>query len=167
MVNAPNDWDPRSEAVLANQIAGYDAMRQRCPMAHSEYLHWSLFRHADVMRVLNDPLTFGNAASSNLSVPNGMDPPQHTRYRRIVDAYFTPQRMHAPLIASRRVTTRPTEIAGRALPCGARISLMWASANRDEAVFADPDELRLDRDPANTLLSTLALRIETPARQAA
>ncbi len=30
MANAPNDWDPRSEALLADQIAGYDAMRQRC-----------------------------------------------------------------------------------------------------------------------------------------
>ena len=29
---------------------------------------------------------------------------------------------------------------------------MWASANRDEAVFGDPDEFRLDRDPALNLL---------------
>ncbi|WP_232090722.1 cytochrome P450 [Billgrantia diversa] len=29
---------------------------------------------------------------------------------------------------------------------------MWGSANRDEAVFGDPDELRLDRDPQTNLL---------------
>jgi cytochrome P450 len=29
---------------------------------------------------------------------------------------------------------------------------MWASANRDEAVFGDPDEFRLDRDPSQNLL---------------
>jgi cytochrome P450 len=61
-------------------------------------------------------------------------------------------RIHAPLIANRRITTRPVEIAGRRLEAGARISLIWASANRDEAVFGDPDEFRLDRDPAQNLL---------------
>jgi cytochrome P450 len=76
------DWDPRSPAVLDDQIAAYDQMRSRCPVAYSDYLHWSLFRHADVMRVLNDHDTFSNAVSSHLSVPNGMDPPEHTRYRR-------------------------------------------------------------------------------------
>src|SRR5690606_30580651 len=61
-------------------------------------------------------------------------------------------RIHAPLIANRRITTRPVEIGGRTLPAASRISLMWASANRDESVFGDPDELRLDRDPTQNLL---------------
>jgi len=61
-------------------------------------------------------------------------------------------RIHAPLIANRRVTTRPVEVSGQHLPAGARITLMWASANRDEAVFGDPDEFRLDREPADNLL---------------
>ena len=29
------EWDPRSEAVLQNQIAAYDRMRQTCPLARS------------------------------------------------------------------------------------------------------------------------------------
>jgi cytochrome P450 len=29
---------------------------------------------------------------------------------------------------------------------------MWASANRDEAVFGDSDKFRLDRDPKDNLL---------------
>lgn len=29
---------------------------------------------------------------------------------------------------------------------------MWAAANRDEAVFGDPDAFRLDRDPSANLL---------------
>jgi cytochrome P450 len=33
-----------------------------------------------------------------------------------------------------------------------RLSLIWASANRDEAVFGVPDAFRLDRDPAQNLL---------------
>lgn len=320
-----HDWDPRSDGVLDDQIASYDEMRRRCPIAHSEYLNWSLFRHQDVLRVLNEHQTFSNAVSSHLSVPNGMDPPQHTLYRQIIEPYFNAQRMeafepvcrniavnlvdnlptvgeiefmsafaedfalqvqsaflgwpaqlneplrrwtrknhaatlardraamedvafefdgyirdllatrrdtgadapadmttcllrerigdrllddeeivsilrnwtvgelstisasvgilahylavqpalqkrlreqtsllptaideilriHAPLVANRRITTEAVEIGGRSLAPGERITVMWASANRDEAVFGDPDEFRLDRDPAKNLL---------------
>ena len=319
------DWDPRSEAVLEDQIAAYDRMRGRCPVAYSDYLHWCLFRHADVMRVLDDHRTFSNAVSSRLSVPNGIDPPEHTAYRKIIEPYFGPERMqafepvcreiaarlasglpaggevelmgelaqrfalqiqcafmgwpdelheplrqwilksqaatlgghraataavalefdvhirelldlrrlagsaaprdlttsllgerigdralndeeivsivrnwtvgelgtisasvgilahylaerpdlqqrlrqdpsllpvaideilriHAPLIANRRVATGAVEIGGREIGAGERITLIWASANRDEEVFGDPDEFRLDRDPAENLL---------------
>lgn len=322
---AQSDWDPRAEAVLHDQIAVYDAMRGRCPVAHSEYLHCSLFEHEDVTRVLNDHETFSSQVSKHLSVPNGMDPPQHTAYRNIVDPYFGPERMaafepacrkiaanlvhrlatrgeadlmaefaqdfalqvqsdflgwptdlheplrqwigknreatlsgdksamddlafefdsyiqdllsvrrdagrdapddittsllrtgigerflsdkeivsilrnwtvgelstiascvgilahylaerpelaqqlreqtsslpaaideilriHAPLIASRRITTTHATIGGRTLEPGQRISLMWASANRSETVFGNPDEFRLDRAPADNLL---------------
>ena len=90
-----HDWNPRSEAALNDQCAVYDDMRQRCPVAHSEYLNWSLFRHEDVTRVLNDHQTFSNVVSNHLSVPNGMDPPEHTEYRRIIEPYFSPQRMDA------------------------------------------------------------------------
>jgi cytochrome P450 len=56
-----NDWDPRSEDVTRDQAAAYDDMRHRCPVAHSDYLNLSLFRHDDIMRVLNDPETFSSA----------------------------------------------------------------------------------------------------------
>jgi cytochrome P450 len=61
-------------------------------------------------------------------------------------------RIHPPLIANRRMVRRPTEIGGRKLAPGERVTVMWASANRDEAVFGDPDEFRLDRDPKLNLL---------------
>ena len=89
------DWDPLSEAVLRDQIAAYDAMREECPVAYSDLFGWSLFRHEDVLRVLNDPGTFSNVVSSRRAVPNGMDPPEHTEYRRIVESYFQPERMAA------------------------------------------------------------------------
>lgn len=89
------DWDPRSEEVSRDQRAAYDALRERCPIAYSDLLQWSLLRHEDVTRVLNDPQTFSNAVSQHLSVPNGMDPPEHTEYRRLIDPYFSPQRMDA------------------------------------------------------------------------
>jgi cytochrome P450 len=89
------DWDPTSDAVLRDQRAAYDEMRERCPVAYSDFLGWSLFRHEDIVRVLNDPDTFSNAVSRHLSVPNGMDPPEHTEYRRIIEPYFRPERMEA------------------------------------------------------------------------
>ncbi|MFC1460508.1 cytochrome P450 [Microvirga arabica] len=326
MSNSPQpDWDPRSPAVLDDQIVAYDRMRSHCPVAHSDYLHWSLFRHADVLRVLEDHDTFSNVVSLHPSVPNGMDPPEHTAYRALIEPYFATERVrafepvcrgvaidlvdrlpaggeielmdefaqdfalriqcafmgwptelheplrrwtrrnheatlssdraatgavalefegfvrrllderrqagdaapedattrllrerigdrpltdgeivsivrnwtvgelgtiaasvgilshylaaqpglqsrlrgepsllpaaideilriHAPLIANRRIATRVVELGGRRLEAGARLSLIWASANRDEAVFGDPDEFQLDRDPAQNLL---------------
>jgi len=319
------DWNPRSDMVLSNQIAAYDRMRSRCPVAFSDYLGWSMFRHKDVVAVLDDHQTFSSAVSRHLSVPSGMDPPLHTAYRRLIDRHFEPERvesfepicrgisvdlvagldrgveidlvpqfaqgfavriqcaflgwpeslhvpllrwvrknheatlardasamaaialefdgyisqllearrrarpaaqeditsgllrervrdrllnhdeivsilrnwtvgelgtitacvgilchylaenpglqqrlrkdsdllpaaideilrMHAPLISNRRVATKPVEIGGRKIAAGERVTIMWASANRDEAVFDSPDEFRLDRDPEQNLL---------------
>jgi cytochrome P450 len=318
-------WDPLDKSVLTDQIAAYDRMRKQCPVAHSDYLHWSLFKHAEIMRVLTDTRTFSNAVSHrHVAIPNGMDPPKHTEYRRIIDRYFIAERMkefeptcrtiverlirllvnqqevdwvtdfadifavqvqcafldwpaslhepllawtrknqaatlsgnvaamdavavefdgyirerlnesrnltgtrddpvarllqervfdrqltdeeivsilrnwtvgelstisacisilmhylalhpflqeqlrnkaellpaaieeilriHPPLIASRRITTSAVNLGGCAISQSERITVMWASANRDDAVFGDPDEFRLDRDTSQNLL---------------
>jgi cytochrome P450 len=109
------DWDPRSEDVLRDQRAAYDAMRERCPVAHSEFMQWSLFRHDDVLRVLRDHATFSNAVSRHLSVPNGMDPPEHTEYRRIIEPYFAANRMGAFEPACRKIVVEllQTVLSGR------------------------------------------------------
>jgi cytochrome P450 len=319
-VTARFDWDPLAPC---DPVARSDELRHRCPVAHSEALGWSLFRHRDVMRALVDHATFSNTVSARRAVPNGMDPPEHTEYRRVIEPYFSPERMRAleprcravvrellasvgdeievmsqlaeefalraqcafldwpvevhtplrdwirknheairsrdraaisavagefdahiravltarraergspgtdvasqllservhgrhltddeivsilrnwtvgelgtiaasigilvcylatrpelqsrllqcpsklstaideilrieaPLLTSRRMTTTPVEFDGQALPARERVTLMWASANRDEAVFGDPDEFRLDRDPELNLL---------------
>jgi cytochrome P450 len=280
-------------------------MRQQCPVAYSEYLGWSLFRHADVLAVLNDPVTYSSVVSSHRAVPSGMDPPEHTEYRQITQdlvqsllgreqvefssqfaqplavqaqcaflgwpphmheplhhwtlkshgatfmqdraalaeiarefegyidellqsrraagdyasddittslmreqvfdrplhdeeivsilrnwtagevgtissaigilAHFLAEhadvqqrlrddpslllaandeilRIHGPLVANRRITTRPVEIGGRHIAAGERISLNWIAANRDGGIFTDPTEFRLDRDPSANLL---------------
>ncbi len=48
-------------------------------------------------------------------------------------------RIDDPFIANRRRTTRPVHIAGVEIPAGEVVKLHWTSANRDEAVFGDPD----------------------------
>jgi cytochrome P450 len=75
-----------SHEVQHDQRAAYAEMRHRCPVAYSDFMGWSLFRHEDVMRVLLDHETFSSAVSQHLSVPSGMDQPEHTANRRIIDA---------------------------------------------------------------------------------
>ncbi|MNV35615.1 Erythromycin C-12 hydroxylase [compost metagenome] len=89
------DWNPRADDVQHNQVRAYDEVAGRCPVAFSEMLHWSIFRHAEVMRVLLDPVTFSNGVSRHVALPNGMDPPEHTAYRRAIEPYFSAQRVDA------------------------------------------------------------------------
>jgi cytochrome P450 len=51
-------------------------------------------------------------------------------------------RIDDPFLVNRRVATITTLIAGFVVPAGTRIYLNWTSANRDEAVFGDPDAYR-------------------------
>ena len=50
-------------------------------------------------------------------------------------------RIDDPFVTNRRVTTCPVELVGVRLPEGARVKLHWTSANRDEAIFRDPEIL--------------------------
>jgi cytochrome P450 len=300
-------------------------MRATCPVAHSDYLGWSVFNHAGVMEVVEDAATYSSAVSAqHPAVPNGYDPPEHGHYRTVIDRYFqsvdmlkleplfrtiahelldvfprtdevefisrfaqtyalraervwldwpdyteialrdwatrnhratlagdrseiaevardfddivqrviderrarpgspsditgrllretiggelltndevvailrnwtvgelgtmsasvgilveylatnpnlqdalrrSPEelpaaideilRIHAPLLTNRRVTTTAVELSGRTIPAGERITVMWSSANRDEAVFGNPDEYRPHENAAANLL---------------
>jgi hypothetical protein len=87
------DWDPRD--VSDDQVQAYDALRARCPVAHSEAHGWSLLRHADALAALTDPATFSSRVSAHVAVPNGMDGAEHAAFRAVVDRCFTPQRVAA------------------------------------------------------------------------
>ncbi len=54
-------------------------------------------------------------------------------------------RLTTPIPFAARVTTEQAELRGCALPAAARVLLVIAAANRDPAVFTDPDELDLNR----------------------
>ena len=56
-------------------------------------------------------------------------------------------RYDAPIQALARTTTRAVDSYGVAIPTGARVVLVWASANRDERRWADPDRLDITREP--------------------
>jgi cholest-4-en-3-one 26-monooxygenase len=52
-----------------------------------------------------------------------------------------------PIKNMARTVTRNVEVAGSELPEGAQVLLMYPSANRDDAVFDEPDRFDLTRDP--------------------
>jgi len=123
------DWDPREPSVLADQRTAYDEMRERCPVAYSEFMGWSLFRHADIVSVLEDPATF-SSQSHHLAIPNGMDPPQHTLARAALAPIFGERPLQA-------LEARCREVA-------AELAAPWVAAGRMEllADFAEPFVLR-------------------------
>jgi cytochrome P450 len=48
-----------------------------------------------------------------------------------------------------RTATEPVEVGGVTVEPGEKIAVLLGSANRDPAVFEEPDELRVDRTPNN------------------
>jgi len=48
-----------------------------------------------------------------------------------------------------RTALEPVEVGGVTVEEGQKIAVLLGSANRDPAVFEDPDEMRVDRDPNN------------------
>jgi cytochrome P450 len=68
-------------------------------------------RHADVVRVLHDHDTFSSVVSTHRSVPNGMDPPEHTIYRSMIDPYFSPERVASFEPACRRIAAALVDAA--------------------------------------------------------
>ena len=54
-------------------------------------------------------------------------------------------RLWTPVEHGTRLTTRAVEIGDTTIPAGARVIMLAGAANRDPAVFDDPDEFRLDR----------------------
>lgn len=98
-----DDWNPLDASILKDQRRAYDEMRERCPVAHSAFMGWSLFRHEDIATVLAEPETYSNV-SRHLAIPNGMDPPVHGRYREALDPNFDQEPMA-------RVEPRAREIA--------------------------------------------------------
>ena len=84
---------------------------------------WALFRHPDRLKELRaDPSLLPTAIEELL-------------------------RFQTPLPMFERWVLEPFELHGVAIPKGAELGLLFDSANRDEDVFDDPDELRVDRKP--------------------
>jgi len=53
----------------------------------------------------------------------------------------------SPVIQFRRTATRDGDLAGHPVRAGQKVLLFYCSANRDEAVFTDPDRFDITRSP--------------------
>ena len=60
-------------------------------------------------------------------------------------------RIEPPVQRFTRSTTRDAELAGAVLPAGARVAVLFGSANRDERRFSDPDRFDVTRNPTDHL----------------
>jgi cytochrome P450 len=67
--------------------------------------------------------------------------------KRIVHASEEFFRFFMPLTHIGRVCPVATSVHGEQVPAGGRVSLGWASANRDESVFPEADIFKIDRKP--------------------
>ena len=56
-------------------------------------------------------------------------------------------RYDAPVQGFARTVTRDGAIAGQPIAAGETVFMLWATANRDEAAFRDPERVVLDRTP--------------------
>ena len=92
------DWHPLAPEARIDPAAAQAALRERCPVAWTDDLggFWSVLRYEDVVAVARDTDTFSNALRPRLGtarVPLETDRPDHTRYRRLLQPHFSPQRM--------------------------------------------------------------------------
>jgi cytochrome P450 len=82
--------------------AGWSKLRDLGPVLYGEGWYY-LTRREDVLAALRDPDVFSSriAYDEMISpvplVPLGFDPPEHTRYRRILHPFFSPQTLAAML----------------------------------------------------------------------
>nr|MCU0260068.1 cytochrome P450 [Ilumatobacteraceae bacterium] len=122
-MTAPVSFDATDDAVVQCPYPHYRAMRDEAPVLELDGAQlgrageriFAVSRHADVKRILHDPVTFSSRFGSpaakpspellarlkevvkdgwpNVSTMLTEDPPVHTRYRRLVSMAFTPKRI--------------------------------------------------------------------------
>jgi cytochrome P450 len=97
------DFDPLLPETFDSANADYAALRDTCPVAHSDAWggFWALMKHADVAAAAADSATFITSkqnvvpavAFTGRRPPLHLDPPEHTPYRRALSPLLTERRV--------------------------------------------------------------------------
>ena len=108
MVATPLVYDPYDYEIDADPHPVWKRLRDEAPVYYNERLDfYALSRFDDVLRAHLDPATFSSAHTTVLEMMQPepseferslmifMDPPVHTRYRKLVSRAFTPRHMSA------------------------------------------------------------------------
>ena len=117
-------YNPLSASVIQNPYKVYEELRRRSPVHRSAILgSWVLTRYEDVVATVKDHERFSNSprwrgATTSVLRPAPddysillMDPPDHTRLRRVAARAFTRARLAA---LSETITRTATELIERA-----------------------------------------------------
>ncbi len=162
-------YDPFDAAVLASPFAAYEDLRQQCPVHfHPDFGDrgfYSLSRYDDVVDLFRDTSRWSaDWGQGPLYVKEGglkSDPPEHTRYRRLVTGAFTAARTAAlePLVrrtasdADRRLRRRRAHRARRQLrraaPMNIIVSVLGVPADRGQEFKAWSDEFMAGQNSAD------------------
>jgi len=112
----PVEFDPFSEDFFNGPFETYRRLRDEAPAYYSEkYGFWALSRYDDVTAAIKDHETYSSARGVSLDMfmdePNPdmpdlvimMDPPDHTKMRKLVNKVFTPRAVAAlePMIRAK------------------------------------------------------------------
>ena len=100
-----HDFDPTVPETFTSAHEEYKRLRAECPVAHSNAYNgfWALFRYEDVENVLKDYQTFTTSVQNTVPKfaftgrrpPLHFDPPEHSAYRRVINRFFTDEKMAA------------------------------------------------------------------------
>lgn len=103
MKRSAHDFDPQAPETFTSAHKEYKRLRATCPVAHSNTWNgfWTLMKYEDVTRVLKDYETFTTSrqnvvpkfAFTGRRPPLHLDPPEHTTYRRVINQFFTRDKM--------------------------------------------------------------------------
>jgi cytochrome P450 len=115
----------------------------------------------EAVSILQQLLVAGNETTTNLIAAAVQfllrDPAQLARLRAdrslLPNALEEALRLETPVQGMWRVTTRDVPLGGETIPKGSFVMLRYASANRDETVFPDPDRFDVARPNAREHLS--------------
>lgn len=90
-------YNPYDLAIRENPYPWYARLREDAPVYHvAEHDFWAISRYDDVFAAVRTPERFSSAEgiaierTSGIPIMIAMDPPDHTRLRRLVQKEFTP-----------------------------------------------------------------------------